>query len=80
MGHKGMIEVFDPLKEDILQIIDEHGAVVQPRYEPALQENELKKIYSLMQMTRAADIKAIKLTGLFHGLTPGLLNFVVLFQ
>ena len=61
MGHKGMIEVFDPLKEDILQIIDEHGAVVQPQHEPELHEEDLKKIYSLMQTTRAADIKAIKL-------------------
>jgi len=61
VGHKNVIEKFDPLKEDILQVIDEHGKLVQPKYEPSLSQNELKKIYSLMQTSRAADIKAIKL-------------------
>jgi len=60
MGHQIVIEKFDPLNEDILQVIDEKGRV-NTEYEPTLSQDELKKIYSLMQTTRAADIKAIKL-------------------
>ncbi|MFC2167357.1 pyruvate dehydrogenase (acetyl-transferring) E1 component subunit alpha [Acidobacteriota bacterium] len=55
-----MIEEFDPLKGDILQVIDEKGQV-QSKYEPSLSQDELKKIFSLMQIARAADLKAIKL-------------------
>ncbi len=55
-----MITEFDPLKKDILQIIDEKGQV-HPEYEPTLSQIELKKIYSLMVTARAADLKAIRL-------------------
>lgn len=60
MGHQIVIEKFEPLRNDILQVIDEKGQV-QSEYEPNLSQIELKKIYSLMVTARAADIKAIKL-------------------
>jgi len=57
MGHQNMIEEFNPLREDILQVIDKNGGLVQPKYEPSLSSDELKKIYCLMMKTRAADRK-----------------------
>jgi len=55
-----LIEKFDPLKGGLLQILDEEGRV-KSEFEPELAEEDLKKIYSLMVLTRAADQKALKL-------------------
>jgi len=55
-----MIEKFDPLKGEMLQILDEEGRV-KSNLEPRLAAADLKKIYSLMVLTRTADQKALKL-------------------
>ena len=55
-----MIEKYDPLKGERLQILSESGAA-DPRLEPALSLEDLGKIYSLMVTTRAADLKALRL-------------------
>jgi len=55
-----MLERFDPLQGAMLQVLDETGQV-RPDLEPALSDEDLKKIYRLMALTRAADFKALKL-------------------
>lgn len=56
-----MIESFDPLKGDILRILDENGEIIRPDLEPGLPAGDLRKIYGLMAFARAADLKALKL-------------------
>ena len=55
-----MIEKYDPLQGEMFQILDENGQV-KADLEPQLPESELKRIYSLMMLTRAADLKALRL-------------------
>jgi len=55
-----LIEKFDPLKGEKLQVLTETGWV-RPELEPRLPDSDLRKIYSLMVTTRAADLKALKL-------------------
>lgn len=56
-----MIEFFDPLKGEILRILDEKGELVLPDLVPGLPAADLRKIYGLMVLSRAADLKALKL-------------------
>jgi len=55
-----MIERFDPLKGERFQILDESGSV-REGLEPAVPDGELRKMYARMALTRAADVKALKL-------------------
>jgi len=55
-----LLEKFDPLKNEILQILDPGGAAVKD-LEPAILADDLKKIYALMILTRTADQKALNL-------------------
>jgi pyruvate dehydrogenase E1 component alpha subunit len=55
-----VIEKFGPLKGEKLQILDEQGQA-RPDLEPKLEAQDLKRMYSLMVTTRAADLKALKL-------------------
>lgn len=55
-----MIEKYDPLKGEMLQILDPTGKV-HPELEPKLSTKSLQSIYALMVRTRAADAKAMKL-------------------
>ena len=55
-----MIERFDPLKGERLQILDEAGAV-RADLEPALPGDELRRMYVHMALSRVADAKALKL-------------------
>ena len=55
-----MIERYDPLKEEMYQVLDINGDIVSPE-EPKFSEKELKKLYSLMVLSRLADEKSIKL-------------------
>jgi pyruvate dehydrogenase E1 component alpha subunit len=55
-----MIERFDPLKGERLQILDEAGDV-RADLEPVLPGEDLRKMYVHMVLTRVADGKALKL-------------------
>ncbi len=55
-----MIERFDPLKGERLQILDEAGRV-RPDLEPRLPDEDLRRMYGRMVLARAADAKALKL-------------------
>lgn len=68
-----MIERYDPLKGERLQILSETGAV-DPDLEPSLSSDDLQQIYRLMLTTRTADLKAIRLQrqGRMGTFAPGL--------
>ena len=55
-----MIERFDPLKGERLQVLDESGQA-RPGLEPALAAADLRRMYERMVFTRVADAKALKL-------------------
>jgi len=55
-----VIEQFNPLKGEMFQILDEKGQIVSS-LEPALPDEELKKIYAFMVVSRQADLKAFVL-------------------
>ncbi len=55
-----MIERFDPLKGERLQILDETGRV-RPDLEPRLPDDDLRRMYERMVLARVADAKALKL-------------------
>lgn len=55
-----MIEKYDPLKGEMLQILNEKGEV-KGDLEPELSAEDLKKLYTFMVTTRTADSKALKL-------------------
>jgi pyruvate dehydrogenase E1 component alpha subunit len=55
-----MIEKYDPLKGEMLQILDEK-ARINSSLEPPLTGKQLKKIYALMVTTRMADSKGFTL-------------------
>jgi pyruvate dehydrogenase E1 component alpha subunit len=68
-----IIDQFDPLRGQIVQVIDE-GGKTRADLEPRLSAAELQRIYSLMVLTRAADEKAVKLQrqGRMGTYAPGL--------
>ncbi|MGD0782367.1 MAG: pyruvate dehydrogenase (acetyl-transferring) E1 component subunit alpha [Candidatus Aminicenantales bacterium] len=69
-----LFERFDPLRGDRLQILGEDGRVVRSDLEPALSEADLRRMFSLMVLTRTADQKALKLQrqGRFGTYAPSL--------
>ncbi len=56
-----MIERFDPLRGERLQVLDERGGVLRPDLVPPLDPDALRGLYAGMLLTRAADDKAFKL-------------------
>jgi pyruvate dehydrogenase E1 component alpha subunit len=55
-----LIEKFDPLKQEILRILEADGRI-NKGLEPPLSPADLRRIYDHMVTTRTADEKAIKL-------------------
>jgi pyruvate dehydrogenase E1 component alpha subunit len=55
-----VIEQYDPVKGEMLQILDEKGTVLSS-LEPHLSPDALKTVYRKMVMTREADQKSFKL-------------------
>ena len=55
-----MIEQYNPLKGEMFQILDEKGQI-ESVLEPALSDEELKKIYAFMVVSRQTDLKAFVL-------------------
>jgi pyruvate dehydrogenase E1 component alpha subunit len=48
------------MMEELFQVVAEDGRV-RPELEPTLSSSDLRRLYSLMAITRAADLKALKL-------------------
>ena len=55
-----LTDAFDPQKGGRLEILDASGRV-RPELEPPLAPDDLRRMYELMVLTRAADVKALKL-------------------
>lgn len=55
-----LTDEFDPQKGGRLEILDASGRV-RPDLEPRLAPDDLRRMYELMVLTRAADVKALKL-------------------
>jgi len=55
-----VIEQYNPLKGEMFQILDEKGQI-ESVLEPALSDEELKKIYAFMVVSRQTDLKAFVL-------------------
>jgi pyruvate dehydrogenase E1 component alpha subunit len=56
-----LFEQFDPLRGERLQILDPAGRVLRSDLVPALTDADLRRMYALMVLTRAADRKALNL-------------------
>ena len=52
---------FDPLKGEMLQIMDAEGRIVAPELKPDLSDERVLELYKVMLLTRAADTKALQL-------------------
>jgi pyruvate dehydrogenase E1 component alpha subunit len=51
---------FDPLKKQRFGILDENGVIVNPEYEPKIDDKTLLHMYEMMSLARIADIKALQ--------------------
>src|SRR3989344_5626993 len=61
MAKKSVFEMYDSLKEERLQIMDENGKIVNKELMPKFSNSVLKKIYYYMVFSRMADEKALKM-------------------
>jgi pyruvate dehydrogenase E1 component alpha subunit len=55
-----LIKKFDPLKKQMLQILDQDGNIVDKTLEPKIDKVKLIEIYRFMTLGRIADIKALQ--------------------
>jgi len=55
-----LFENFDPLKGEMLQILDPEGKVVNDKLEPKIAKDTLLKMYKTMVLGRIADEKALQ--------------------
>ena len=56
-----LIERFDPLKGEMLRIMNEEGQIIAPDLKPDLSDERVLELYEVMLLTRAADTKALQL-------------------
>lgn len=55
-----LFENFDPLKGEMLQILDHEGKIVNDKLEPKIPKETLLKMYRTMVLGRVADEKALQ--------------------
>ena len=55
------IEKFNPLEDKMIQVMDEHGAIINPDLLPELHDEEILTLYRTMQKTRIMDSIALTL-------------------
>ena len=55
-----IISNYDPLKKEQFQVLDSDGKVVNPKYEPKIDDKTLLHMYKTMALARVADIKALQ--------------------
>ncbi|MFW5889390.1 MAG: pyruvate dehydrogenase (acetyl-transferring) E1 component subunit alpha [Bacillota bacterium] len=55
-----LFEEFDPLKEEMLQILDQEGKIVNDKLVPKIKKDTLLKMYKTMVLGRIADEKAVQ--------------------
>ncbi len=54
------LENYDPLKDDMIQILDKDGKVVRPELLPELSEEKLIEMYKTMRFSRIIDEKTLQ--------------------
>ena len=54
-----MFKEFDPLKDRMLQVMDEGGAIVNSKWKPNLSDEEILEVYKFMNFARVADQMAV---------------------
>ncbi|WP_425447056.1 pyruvate dehydrogenase (acetyl-transferring) E1 component subunit alpha [Dethiothermospora halolimnae] len=55
-----LIDKFDPLKEEMLKILDENGDIIDENLVPEITDDKLIELYKTMLLTRVTDIRALK--------------------
>ncbi|MFP4478667.1 MAG: pyruvate dehydrogenase (acetyl-transferring) E1 component subunit alpha [Candidatus Izemoplasmatales bacterium] len=55
-----LFDDFDPLKGEMLQILDQDGKIVNDKLEPKIKKDTLLKMYKTMVLGRIADDKAVQ--------------------
>lgn len=55
-----LTEKFNPLKEEMLNILDYEGNIVDANLEPFIENDNLLKMYHTMVLAKVADIKALQ--------------------
>ncbi len=55
-----LFEKFDPLKGEMLQILDHKGIIINDKLEPKIAKEKLLKMYKTMVLGRVADEKALQ--------------------
>ena len=51
---------FDPLKGQVVKVLDENGKIINKELEPKLDKQTLLKMYETMMLARVSDIKALQ--------------------
>lgn len=54
-----MFKQFDPLKDKILQIMDNDGEIINAKWKPDIPDEELVEAYKFMHFVRTADLMAV---------------------
>lgn len=56
-----LIEQFNPLEDDMIQVMNEDGEIVNPELMPELTDDEILTLYKTMRKTRVIDSTALSL-------------------
>lgn len=54
------LENFDPLKDEMIQIMDKDGNIVRPEWMPELSDEEIIRMYKTMRFSRVIDEKTLQ--------------------
>lgn len=55
-----ILETYDPLKDDMVQVLDKDGKVIRPELVPDLSEEAMIKMYQTMRFSRIIDEKTLQ--------------------
>lgn len=55
-----LIKKYDPLKKQILEVLNQEGKIINPDLDPKLDKEELLKMYKTMTLGRVADLRAVQ--------------------
>lgn len=56
-----LIEKFNPLEDEMIQVLNEEGDIIRPEWMPEISDEEILSLYRTMQKTRAIDSIALSL-------------------
>ncbi|WP_026391539.1 pyruvate dehydrogenase (acetyl-transferring) E1 component subunit alpha [Haploplasma modicum] len=55
-----LIKKYDPLKKEMLEILDKDGKIINPTLDPKLDKETLLKMYKTMTLGRVANLRAVQ--------------------